>query len=46
MESLSVSEGISKRWTTLKTEVVEGLQKVGSLSKYNGDKRDHEQQWV
>ena len=44
MERLSVSESISKRWTTLKTEVVVGLQTVGSVSNCNGDKRDREQQ--
>ena len=47
-ERLSVSESISKRWTTLKTEVVGGPSNRrdvgGSLSKYNGDKRDREQQ--
>ena len=40
MERLSVSESISKRWTTLKTEVVG----EPSNSKYNGDRRDREQQ--
>ena len=39
MERRSVSES-TKRWTTLKTE---RLQTLGSLSKYNGDKRDREQ---
>ena len=48
MERLSVSESISKRWTTLKKQRwLESLQTVGSLiSKYNGDKRDREQQKV
>ena len=44
MERLSVSESISKRWTTLKRRWLKGLQTVASLSKYNGDKRDREQQ--
>ena len=38
MERLSVSESISKRWTTLKTEVV-----AGPSNKNNGDKRDCQQ---
>ena len=48
MERLSVSESISKRWTTLKKQRwLESLQTVGSLiSKYNGDKRDREPQKV
>ena len=40
MERLSVSESISKRWTTLKTEVVAGP----SNSRERGNKRDREQQ--
>ena len=47
MERLSVSKSISKRCTTLKTEVFKfggPSNSIGSLSKYNGDKRDREQQ--
>ena len=33
MERLSVSESISKRWTTLKTEVVGGLSNSRELKK-------------
>ena len=46
MERLSVRESISKRWTTLKQRLLEGLQTVGSLRKYNDDKGDSEQQKV
>ena len=44
MERLSVSESISKRWTTLKTEVVGGPSNSREFKQYNGDKRDREQQ--
>ena len=45
MERVSVSESISKRWATLKTEVVGGPSYSREvISKYNGDKRHHEQQ--
>ena len=45
MERLSVSESIFLNvGQLLKQRWLEGLQTVGSLSKYNGDKRDREQQ--
>jgi len=40
MERLSVSECISKRWTTLKTEGVGGPSSSRELKQYNGGKRD------
>ena len=45
MERLFVSESIFLNvGQLLKQRWLEGLQTLGSLSKYNGDKRDSEQQ--
>ena len=43
MERRSVSERVPNVGQLLKQRGLEGLQTLGTLGKYNGDKRDREQ---